>query len=81
MLNFICERLVILISIFTTATSIGIGFLENVCKKNKSYPHIAGIMCISSLIFSQFGFSNLVKVLFPSFGILGLIQILFILKG
>ena len=73
--------MVILISIFTTATSIGIGFLENICKKKKSYPHIAGIMCISSLIFSQFGFSNLVKVLFPSFGILGLIQILFILKN
>lgn len=66
---------VILVSIFTTATSVGMGFLENVCRDKKSYTHVAGIMCISSLIFSRFGFSNLVKVLFPSFGILGLIQI------
>ena len=66
---------VILISIFTTATAIGISFLENVCKNKKSYPHVAGMMCITGIVFSNFGFSNMVKMLFPVFGYLGLIQI------
>ena len=72
--------LVILISIFTTATSIGMGFIENVCKNKKIYPQVAGLMCITGLFFSRFGFSNLVKYLFPSFGFLGLLQIFAIFK-
>lgn len=72
--------LIILISIFTTATSIGMGFIENVCKNKKSYPQVAALMCITGLLFSRFGFSNLVKILFPSFGILGLLQIFAIFK-
>ena len=67
--------MVILISIFTTATSVGISFLENVCKNKKSYTQIAVIMCITSVLFSNFGFSNMVKLLFPVFGYLGLVQI------
>lgn len=72
---------VILVSIFTTATSVGIGFLENVSKDKKSYTHIARIMCITAVFFSRFGFANLVKILFPSFGILGLIQVWKVLLG
>lgn len=72
--------LVILISIFTTATSIGMGFLENVSKDRKTNSHVAALMCITGLFFSRFGFSNLVKVLFPSFGVLGLLQIFAIFK-
>lgn len=71
--------IVILLSIFTTAISIGISFLENITKNKKSFTQIAGIMCITSVLISNIGFSNLVKMLFPVFGYLGLIQIMMIL--
>ena len=67
---------IILSSIFTTAISIGIGFLKNVCKTKKSYPQWVLFMCISSLLISNFGFSNLVKILYPIFGYLGIIQVI-----
>ena len=69
---------VILLSIFTTAISIGISFLENIVKNKKSFPQIAGIMCITSILISNIGFSNLVNLLFPVFGYLGLMQIYYI---
>ena len=72
--------IVILLSIFTTAISIGISFLENIVKNKKSFPQIAGIMCITATLISNIGFSNLVNLLFPIFGYLGLMQIYFILK-
>ncbi len=82
--NFSCFRgiygVVILLSIFTTAISIGISFLENVVKNKKSFPQFAGIMCIISVIISNFGFSNLVKILFPMFGYFGLVQIFSLTK-
>lgn len=79
--NFkIIYGMIILISIFTTAASIGISFLENFCKNKKSYTQVATIMCITGIAFSNLGFSNLVKILFPVFGCLGLIQILFIVR-
>ncbi len=68
--------IVILLSIFSTAISIGMGFLENIVKNKKNYPQFAAIMCISSVLVSNFGFSNLVKSLFPVFGYLGVLQIL-----
>lgn len=71
--------LVILISIFTTAISIGVSFLDNVCKQKNSYPQYAKIMCITSVFFSNFGFSKLVEILFPVFGFLGLLQIALII--
>ena len=72
--------IVILLSIFTTAISIGMSFLENIVKNKKSFPQYAGIMCITATLISNIGFSNLVNLLFPVFGYLGLIQIYFILK-
>ena len=66
---------VILLSIFSTAISIGISFLKNITKDRNSFPQIVAIMCISGVIISNFGFSNLVKSLFPIFGYLGIIQI------
>lgn len=66
---------IILSSIFTTAISLGTSFLQNSCKKRKSYTQIAVIMCISSIIISNFGFSNLVNLLYPIFGYIGIIQI------
>ena len=69
---------IILSSIFTTSISIGISFLQNVAKNKKSYTQLAIIMCITSLLVSKIGFSNLVNLLYPIFGYLGLIQIFLI---
>ena len=71
---------VILLSIFSTAISIGISFINNMTQNKKSYPQIAAKMCISSVLISNFGFSNLVKIFFPVFGYLGMLQILVIFK-
>ncbi len=73
--------IVILLSIFSTAISIGMSFLKNVVKNKKSFPQFAGIMCISGALISNIGFSNLVKLLFPMFGYLGIVQIFYILKS
>lgn len=72
---------IILFSIFTTAISIGMSFLENIVKNKKNFPQFAGIMCITGILISNFGFSNLVNLLFPIFGYLGLLQIYYIVKG
>ena len=72
--------IIILIAIFTTAVSVGISFLNNINKNEKSFPQKAAILCISSVIISQISFSKLVEYLFPLFGFLGLIQMIFILK-
>lgn len=66
---------IILGSIFTTAISLGASFLQNTAKSKKSYTQIAAIMCITSVVISKIGFSNLVNILYPIFGYLGLIQI------
>ena len=66
---------IILASIFTTAISLGIGFLKNVCKNRKGYPQFVVFMCISSLLISKIGFSKLVNLLYPFFGYIGIIQI------
>ena len=71
---------VILSSIFTTAISIGIGFLKNVSKDKKSYTQFVIFLCISSLLISNFGFSKLVNFLYPIFGYIGIVQILGIIK-
>lgn len=63
---------VILGSIFTTTISLGMSFLQNTSKNDS---HIVLIMCITSVIVSKIGFSNLVNLLYPVFGYLGLLQI------
>ena len=67
---------IILGSIFTTTISLGTSFLQNTTKNKKSYTQIAVIMCITSVLISKIGFSNLVSLLYPVFGYLGLVQIL-----
>lgn len=64
--------IIILISIFTTAISLGMSFLNNVSKNQKKYNNIAVIICLSSVIFSKIGFANLVNLLYPILGILGI---------
>lgn len=71
--------IIILIAIFTTAVSVGFSFLNNISRNNKSFQQIAGILCISSVVISPIGFSNLVNNLFPLFGFLGLVQIIYVL--
>lgn len=72
--------IVILLSIFTTAISVGISFLEDVIQNKKYFPQFAGIMCITGVMVSNFGFSNLVNFSFPICGYLGLFQIICIWK-
>lgn len=72
--------IIILLSILTTAISVGISFLDNIVKNKRYFPQLSAIMCITGVIISNFGFSNLVKLTFPIFGYLGLIQIILILK-
>ena len=71
--------IVILFAIFTTAISDGNSFLENVVKDKKYYPYAAALMCITSIIISNFGFANLVEFVFPLFGYFGIVQIINIL--
>ena len=71
---------IILSSIFTTAISIGIGFLQNVSKSKKSYAQFVLFMCITSLIVSNIGFSNLVNFVYPFFGYLGIVQMICIIN-
>mgnify|MGYP004636872733 FL=1 len=70
---------IILASIFTTAISLGIGFLQNMCKNKSGYPQFVAFMCITSLLISKIGFSKLVNLLYPFFGYIGIIQIFEIL--
>lgn len=69
---------IILGSIFTTAISLGMSFLQNTAKDAKNYKRICLIICITSVMVSRFGFSNLVNSLYPIFGYLGLIQMLLV---
>ena len=71
--------IIILVAIFTTATSIGASFLNNVTKNKKQYNKYAFIICIAGVIVSSIRFSQLVKILFPTFGYAGILQILLIL--
>jgi len=68
--------LIILGSIFTTTISLGTSFLQNITKNKKSYTQFAIIMCITSVLISKIGFSNLVSSLYPIFGYLGCLQVL-----
>lgn len=70
-----CIGFIILGSIFTTAISLGTSFLQNTTKTKKSYTQVALIMCITAVLISKVGFSNLVSSLYPIFGYLGLLQI------
>ncbi len=69
---------IILSSILTTSISLGTSFLENVVYDKKKYKQYAIILCVSSVLISYMGFSNLVNLLYPIFGYIGLIQIIMI---
>ncbi len=71
---------VIIASIFTSVISAGYSFLGNICKSKKGYNSVLLIMCVTGILISNIGFSNLVEILYPIFGVLGLIQIFLLLK-
>ena len=66
---------IVLASIFTTAISVGIGFLQNISKNSNSYPQFVLFMCITSLLMSNIGFSKLLNFIYPVFGYIGILQI------
>ena len=70
---------IILASIFTTAISVGIGFLQNISKNKKSYTQYFIIMCITSLFITKIGFSKVMNFIYPVFGYFGIMQIVLIL--
>ena len=69
---------IVLDSIFTTAISVGIGFLQNISKNSNSYPQFVLFMCITSLLMSNIGFSKLLNFIYPVFGYIGILQIVII---
>lgn len=69
---------IVLASIFTTAISVGIGFLKNISKNSNSYPQFVLFMCITSLLMSNIGFSKLLNFIYPVFGYIGILQIVII---
>jgi uncharacterized membrane protein YkvI len=69
---------IILASIYTTNITLGMSLLENVSSSRKCYVCVTAILCFTSVLVSQFGFSNLVSLLYPVFGYLGLIQLFLI---
>ena len=69
---------IVLASIFTTAISVGIGFLQNISKNSNSYPQFVLFMCITSLLMSNIGFSKLLDFIYPVFGYIGILQIVII---
>ena len=60
---------IILISIFTTAISIGIGILQNVNDDKGKYTCLVIFMCLTGLVVSNVGFSRLVNLMYPFFRI------------
>ena len=70
---------IILASIFTTAISVGIGFLKNVSKSKKSYTQVVIFMCITSVLITKFGFSKILNFIYPIFGYIGIIQIILLI--
>lgn len=68
--------IIILLSIFTTAISLGISFLKDVTKDKHQYMKYNIFMLASGIIFSNIGFSNLVGIFYPILGAIGIIQIL-----
>ena len=78
-ISSVCEYIygfIILSSILTTSISLGTSLLENIAHSKKKYKQYAILICISAILVSNVGFSNLVNLLYPIFGYIGLIQII-----
>lgn len=67
--------LIIIISMYTTATALGISLLNNYKKNGKINILLSFIICTSSVLFSTIGFSKMVNVMYPFLGVIGFWQI------
>lgn len=67
---------IILSSILTTSISLGTSLLENIVQDKKKHKRYAIFICVSAILVSNIGFSNLVNLLYPIFGYIGIIQII-----
>lgn len=72
---------IILIAIFTSATSAGYSFLKNCAKTKKQYLYFAIVIEFIAMPVATMGFSNMVNLLYPIFGYLGMAQMFFLLKN
>ena len=70
---------VIVMAIYTSAIATGYSFACNCSNGKNSYKKVCVLICMSAIIISNYGFSNLVKLIYPILGLLGLIQICYIL--
>ena len=72
--------LVLFMAICTTAVSYGFGLMSRFSvRKIRDRVTIAGILCLSALPFSMYGFSTLVSQLYSAFGYIGMIWIVMII--
>lgn len=72
--------LVVGIAIFTTAISVGYGYLQNYESNKKEYDKRIFLLMVCSVIAIPIGFSKLIELLYPIFGGIGLIQSIYIIK-
>lgn len=72
--------LVVGIAIFTTAISVGYGYLQNYENNKEKYNKKIILLIICSIIAIPIGFSKLIELLYPIFGGIGLVQSLYVIK-
>lgn len=72
--------LVVGIAIFTTAISVGYGYLQNYENNKEKYNKKIILLKLCSIIAIPIGFSKLIELLYPIFGGIGLVQSLYVIK-
>lgn len=72
--------LVVGIAIFTTAISVGYGYLQNYENNKEKYNKKIILLILCSIIAIPIGFSKLIELLYPIFGGIGLVQSLYVIK-
>lgn len=81
----LCKRVytaVLFMAICTTAVSYGFGLMSHFSSKIKTPAQrtlFAGVLCLTALPFSLYGFSNLVSQLYSFFGYIGMIWIIMVI--
>lgn len=73
--------LIIGVAIFTTAISVGYGYLQKYEKNKKIYNKKIILLILGAIISMPIGFSKLIEILYPIFGFIGLIQSVYIIKS
>ena len=71
--------IVIIFAIFTSAIAAGYGFINNITQDKRKQKKINLLICLTAILVSQIGFSNLVNYMYPIFGMFSAVQIFLIL--